>query len=361
MLIFTLGPARTLRPTERLSRHHPSRCVSSSACPASSPHRRRRRCPASPGCCARPARRRRTGTRWSTRWPRDFGVERRGDWPLAALRLRALGLDPGRDWWLAADPVTLVAGRDDVRLAGPVVDLAATEADGADRRAQRALRRRRPRASSPRPPAPGSSAARDATRSRRDRWRCAIGAPLRALLPEGPASRTWRRWGNEIEMLLHEHPVNRAREARGTRRCQRPVVLRRRCAAGAAAAAIGGGHLRRRRDGARTRRARGNAARDACRRDLDAARGATPAAAARFVVLAPAHRAPATSRRAWTAPAWRALAAGALDAVGIVADGGGRALRWTAHRPGIAARASRCARGAAGAVRPAAAAASDER
>ncbi len=41
---------------------------------------------------------------------------------------QALGVDPGDAYWVAADPVTLVAGRDDVHLAGMVRDLGADEA-----------------------------------------------------------------------------------------------------------------------------------------------------------------------------------------------------------------------------------------
>ena len=39
-----------------------------------------------------------------------YGVTRQADWPLAPLRLAALGVDPGAAFWLAADPVTLTVG-----------------------------------------------------------------------------------------------------------------------------------------------------------------------------------------------------------------------------------------------------------
>src|SRR5439155_24601895 len=50
---------------------------------------------------------------------RAYGVARQADWPLAPIRVAAHGIDPGGAYWLAADPVTLEAGRDDVRLTGP--------------------------------------------------------------------------------------------------------------------------------------------------------------------------------------------------------------------------------------------------
>jgi len=42
-----------------------------------------------------------------------------------------------------------------------------------------------------------------------------IGADLRAGLPQGPDAATLRRLGVEIEMWLHEHRINRERQARG--------------------------------------------------------------------------------------------------------------------------------------------------
>ena len=43
----------------------------------------------------------------------------------------------------------------------------------------------------------------------------AAGRPLRELLPQGADAPRWRRWQNEIQMLLHAHPVNQARASRG--------------------------------------------------------------------------------------------------------------------------------------------------
>lgn len=47
-------------------------------------------------------------------------------------------------------------------------------------------------------------------------WRTA-GRPLDSHLPEGPRGAEWRRWLTEAQMLLHEHPLNLQREARGLR------------------------------------------------------------------------------------------------------------------------------------------------
>jgi len=47
-------------------------------------------------------------------------------------------------------------------------------------------------------------------------WRTA-GRPLDEHLPQGPDGAVWRRWLTEAQMLLHEHPLNVEREARGLR------------------------------------------------------------------------------------------------------------------------------------------------
>ncbi|MBU3694831.1 MAG: hypothetical protein FGM40_08405 [Rhodocyclaceae bacterium] len=47
-------------------------------------------------------------------------------------------------------------------------------------------------------------------------WRSA-NRPLDEHLPQGPRGAEWRRWLTEAQMLLHEHPLNVEREARGLR------------------------------------------------------------------------------------------------------------------------------------------------
>lgn len=47
----------------------------------------------------------------------------------------------------------------------------------------------------------------------------ALGHDIDACLPAGHAARHWHRFLNEVQMLFHDHPVNRAREARG-----RPLI-----------------------------------------------------------------------------------------------------------------------------------------
>src|SRR5262245_33031803 len=56
-----------------------------------------------------------------------YGIARQTDWPLAPIRVQSLGMDASSGYWLHADPVTLEAGRDNVRLVGAVTDLADEE------------------------------------------------------------------------------------------------------------------------------------------------------------------------------------------------------------------------------------------
>jgi hypothetical protein len=143
-----------------------------------------------------------------------YGVHRQSDWPLAAIRVCALGIDPGEAYWLAADPVTFAVGRDDVRLAGVVDDLSRDDADAlvatlnahfaADGLAFVA-------------PAPDAFFACVATRPALSTHALSEAAhhALRDLSPQGPDGAAWRRWQSEIQMLLFDHPVNVRREGDG--------------------------------------------------------------------------------------------------------------------------------------------------
>lgn len=262
-----------------------------------------------------------------------YGVERQHDWPLAAIRIAALGVDPGDDYWLAADPVSFVAGRADVRLAGPVTDLAADEAtaivatlnahfadDGlsfvaASPAAWFVRCRKRPElATSP--------------------LDAAMRRPLRECLPRGAEAPRWRRWQDEIQMLLHEHPVNVARERQGR--------------TGANGIWLSQGGVRRPANAP----AVATFARDGIAVALAAHAGtaALPlpgalagALAARtdatvVVVALPPGTDRAAIERDWLAPAWTALARGAVSAVALIAGGDGHAAVWTAERPTAWAR-----------------------
>ena len=67
-------------------------------------------------------------------------------------------------------------------------------------------------------PMRGSSAARHAPEIATTPFDAAHRRGLYPHLPRGADGGTWKRWQNEIGMLLHEHPVNVEREANGTSR-----------------------------------------------------------------------------------------------------------------------------------------------
>ncbi len=144
-----------------------------------------------------------------------FGVKARPEPPVASLTLLADGGDPGRHYWLRADPVHLVADRDRLVLAA-VGGLGLTEeqavlavsalnkhfaADGmvffAPDPARWYLRL-------PDTPALQTFSPLEA-----------LGRDIMDFLPSGPDGMRWRSTLNEIQMLLHGLPVNAERESRG--------------------------------------------------------------------------------------------------------------------------------------------------
>jgi hypothetical protein len=257
-----------------------------------------------------------------------YGVARQSDWPLAAIRAAALGVEVGGDYWLAADPVTLEAGRDDVRLAGAVADLAAGEVEALLATLNAHFRADGIAFTAPRPDAwfvraPGAQALTTRPLER------VLGRMLRDLLPVGRDAGTWRRWQSEIQMLLHEHPVNLERERAGrppvnsvwfwgggVRPTSPPRVVRTFARGGIAAALAA------------------HAAQPAepVPDSLAAALAAARAAQALVIVSDSAADLGAVER-SWTAPAWSALARGAIASVTVIATGGGGAYVWTARRP----------------------------
>ncbi len=144
----------------------------------------------------------------------ELGLVRQQDFPIAPLLARAEGLDATPRYWLFAEPAHLQLGHDDVRLGQllhPIPEeetravLASLNAHfgadgwqfhrGASGRWYLAL------------PAPAAL--------RTVPPRLAWGQPVRHHVPRGDAARAWSRALTEVQMLLHAHPVNASRQARG--------------------------------------------------------------------------------------------------------------------------------------------------
>jgi hypothetical protein len=142
-----------------------------------------------------------------------FEVPRQRDWPVAPYALLADGGAPAQHYWLRADPVHLLAGNRSLTLAAGVPDVSRAEAEtlvetlnrhfGADflfypMQPERWYLR--------------LAAAPDLrTVSCRD----AGGRTLGEILPSGEDAMRFNALMNEAQMLLHEHPVNAARESQG--------------------------------------------------------------------------------------------------------------------------------------------------
>ena len=139
-----------------------------------------------------------------------FGV---ADHAIAAVTLRADGMEPGAAYWLRADPVHLRIQRDQLILQ-PDVPLAADEA------AQLCASLN----------AHFAGAGLHFFTPHPQRWYLQLdaapdmmtsplaqvaGRNVQAHLPQGPDALRWHAVFNEIQMLFHEHVVNQAREARG--------------------------------------------------------------------------------------------------------------------------------------------------
>ncbi len=136
--------------------------------------------------------------------------------PVAALLRQAAAGDCGNDVWLCADPVYVQADAAGARmLAWGDLGLDAAEAESLAR---------------PLRPLLGDAGLLLETTTA-DRWqlRLAAGTPLPGFsapeqvlgaallehLPAGHEGRRWRALFNEVQMILHQHPRNRARQASG--------------------------------------------------------------------------------------------------------------------------------------------------
>ena len=144
-----------------------------------------------------------------------FAVAPQPDWPVAPLTLAADGGDAADYFWLRADPVHLRATRDRVSLADAsvlAIRPGETEALVAALNAYFADDTRQFFAPHPeRWYLRLTGHPQIATRTLLE----AIGKDINPLLPAGPQALHWHRVTNEIQMLLHAHGVNEARESRG--------------------------------------------------------------------------------------------------------------------------------------------------
>ena len=144
----------------------------------------------------------------------ELGIPRQQDFPIAPVTLQYDGGAPGAHYWLRADPVHLRVMRDRIVLADSgVLGLSQPEADAL----ALTISAHFGAAFSPRPLHPARWHLRfdQAPRLRTTPLSIAVGCDIDPLLPQGEDAMLFRTQLNELQMLLFEHPVNQAREARG--------------------------------------------------------------------------------------------------------------------------------------------------
>lgn len=151
---------------------------------------------------------------------RAFGVSQQNDWPVAPVSLLVDGMGSMKaedDYWLRADPVHLRIEREQIVLADSrIFRISADEADQLTGLLNRHFA--------------GNEQEIIFVPLRPDRWYLRItrmspakthllsevaNKGINEFLPFGVNSMIWRGLFNEIQMLLHEHPLNQSREERG--------------------------------------------------------------------------------------------------------------------------------------------------
>ena len=144
-----------------------------------------------------------------------FGVDKQADWPIAPYTLLADGGEPGGHHWFRADPVHLkLEGGRLVLAGGGTFSISQQEAESLT-------------------DSLNAHFCADSLRFyplRPDRWylrsetapalettelSAAAGRSIDTLLPRGGDAQAWRARLNDVQMLLHRHAVNEARENAG--------------------------------------------------------------------------------------------------------------------------------------------------
>lgn len=143
-----------------------------------------------------------------------LGIDCQQDWPLAPMTLEADGQPAGDRYWLRADPVHLSVMRDRIVLTDRrALSVSQQEADAlAETIGQHFGDSLRP---VPVHPQRWYVPFAQAPRLRTTPVSVATGRDIDPLLPQGEDAMLYRALQNELQMLLFDHPINQAREARG--------------------------------------------------------------------------------------------------------------------------------------------------
>src|SRR5882762_4395362 len=143
-----------------------------------------------------------------------FGVASQRDWPVAPYTLLADGGAPERYYWMRADPVHLQVGRDNLGLADSTAfDVSRDESEALVDTLNRHFGQRM--LFYPMRPARWYVRFEKAPDIQTTPAAAARGVAIDEKLPSGLDALRFHALMNEAQMLLHEHPVNTEREARG--------------------------------------------------------------------------------------------------------------------------------------------------
>lgn len=143
-----------------------------------------------------------------------LAIPRQADCPIAPITLEADGGTAGSAYWLRADPVHVQVLRDHLVLAGSTAfELSTHEADAL----AHSIAGHFGATLSPIPlhPKRWYVCLESAPRLVTTPLSVAAGSDIARHMPQGEDAPVYRRLINELQMLLFDHPVNRAREARG--------------------------------------------------------------------------------------------------------------------------------------------------
>src|SRR3989475_4252199 len=141
-----------------------------------------------------------------------FGVPKQRDWPVAPYTLLADGGAPERHYWMRADPVHLRVSRDSLGMAD-TFEVSRAESEALVETLNRHFGQTM--LFHPLRPARWYVRIEKAPDMQTTPAAAARGAAIDDKLPSGPDAMRFHALMNEAQMLLHEHPVNAEREARG--------------------------------------------------------------------------------------------------------------------------------------------------
>ncbi len=144
-----------------------------------------------------------------------FDVERQQDWPIAPLTLALDRGEPGEAYWLRADPIHIKVSREGLHLVDSALfDITDDEARALVEKLNAHFTHQGIAFHAPHPKRWYAKVARTPGLVTSSLGEVA-GGDVQHHLPSGPEALRWHGLFNEIQMLLHEHPLNETREERG--------------------------------------------------------------------------------------------------------------------------------------------------